>query len=109
MKKINGSTIVKMYDTHKDVAVKDAMQIRYEGETYILLNQATIEYWYTDSNGKEVDRYVASAIRMGDPIETNICTFTERYMVEPQGTSDFRLRSQGPYRLGTGESGLVLG
>ena len=28
---------------------------------------------------------------------------------EPQGTSDFRLRSQGPCRLGTGESGLVLG
>ena len=26
-----------------------------------------------------------------------------------QGTSDFRLRSQGPCRLGTGESGLVLG
>ena len=28
---------------------------------------------------------------------------------EPQGTSDFRLRSQGPCRVGTGESGLVLG
>ena len=28
---------------------------------------------------------------------------------EPQGSSDFRLRSQGPCRLGTGESGLVLG
>ena len=28
---------------------------------------------------------------------------------EPQGTSDFRLRSQGPCRLGTGESGLVVG
>ena len=28
---------------------------------------------------------------------------------EPQGTSDFRVRSQGPCRLGTGESGLVLG
>ena len=28
---------------------------------------------------------------------------------EPQGTSDCRLRSQGPCRLGTGESGLVLG
>src|SRR5574337_621402 len=28
---------------------------------------------------------------------------------EPQVTSDFRLRSQGPCRLGTGESGLVLG
>ena len=28
---------------------------------------------------------------------------------EPQGTSDFRFRSQGPFRLGTGESGLVLG
>ena len=28
---------------------------------------------------------------------------------EPQGTSDFKLRSQGPCRLGTGESGLVLG
>src|SRR5574337_57255 len=28
---------------------------------------------------------------------------------EPQGTSDFRLRSQGPCRLGRGESGLVLG
>ena len=28
---------------------------------------------------------------------------------EPQGTSDFRLRSQGPCRLGTGESGLVWG
>ena len=28
---------------------------------------------------------------------------------EPQGTSDFRLRSRGPCRLGTGESGLVLG
>ena len=28
---------------------------------------------------------------------------------EPQGTSAFRLRSQGPCRLGTGESGLVLG
>ena len=28
---------------------------------------------------------------------------------EPQGTSDFRFRSQGPCRLGTGESGLVLG
>ena len=28
---------------------------------------------------------------------------------ELQGTSDFRLRSQGPCRLGTGESGLVLG
>src|SRR5574340_1744088 len=28
---------------------------------------------------------------------------------EPQGTSDFRLRSQGPCRLRTGESGLVLG
>jgi len=28
---------------------------------------------------------------------------------EPQGTSDFRLRSQGPCRLATGESGLVLG
>ena len=28
---------------------------------------------------------------------------------EPQGTSDFRRRSQGPCRLGTGESGLVLG
>ena len=27
---------------------------------------------------------------------------------ELQGTSDFRLRSQGPCRLGTGESGLVL-
>ena len=27
----------------------------------------------------------------------------------PQGTSDFRLRSQAPCRLGTGESGLVLG
>ena len=27
---------------------------------------------------------------------------------EPQGSSDFRLRSQGPCRLGTGESGLVL-
>ena len=26
-----------------------------------------------------------------------------------KGTSDFRLRSQGPCRLGTGESGLVLG
>src|SRR5574337_1189043 len=26
---------------------------------------------------------------------------------EPQGTSDFRLRSQGPCRLGTGESGPV--
>ena len=24
---------------------------------------------------------------------------------EPQGTSDFRVRSQGPCRLGTGESG----
>ena len=28
---------------------------------------------------------------------------------KPQGSSDFRLRSQGPCRLGTGESGLVLG
>src|SRR5574341_1525934 len=28
---------------------------------------------------------------------------------EPQGPSDFRLRSQGPCRLGTGESVLVLG
>ena len=28
---------------------------------------------------------------------------------ETQGSSDFRLRSQGPCRLGTGESGLVLG
>ena len=28
---------------------------------------------------------------------------------EPQGSSDFRLRWQGPCRLGTGESGLVLG
>ena len=28
---------------------------------------------------------------------------------EPQGTSDFRPRSQGPCRLGPGESGLVLG
>ena len=28
---------------------------------------------------------------------------------EPQGTSDFRLGSQGPCRLGTGESGLVVG
>src|SRR5574340_1479760 len=28
---------------------------------------------------------------------------------EPQGTSDFRLRWQGACRLGTGESGLVLG
>ena len=28
---------------------------------------------------------------------------------EPQGTSDFRVRSQGPCRLGRGESGLVLG
>ena len=28
---------------------------------------------------------------------------------EPQGSSDFRLRSQGPCRLGTEESGLVLG
>ena len=28
---------------------------------------------------------------------------------EPQVTSDLRLRSQGPCRLGTGESGLVLG
>ena len=28
---------------------------------------------------------------------------------ELQGTSDFRLRSQGPCRLGTGKSGLVLG
>ena len=28
---------------------------------------------------------------------------------EPQGSSDFRLRSQGPCRLGTGESGLVVG
>ena len=28
---------------------------------------------------------------------------------EPQGSSDFRLRSQGPCRLRTGESGLVLG
>ena len=28
---------------------------------------------------------------------------------ELQGTSDFGLRSQGPCRLGTGESGLVLG
>ena len=27
----------------------------------------------------------------------------------PESTSDFRLRSQGPCRLGTGESGLVLG
>ena len=26
---------------------------------------------------------------------------------DPQGTSDFRLRSQGPCRLGTGESGLL--
>ena len=32
-----------------------------------------------------------------------------RLRQEPQGTSDFRLRSQGPCRLGTGESGLVLG
>ena len=38
MKKINGNTIVKMYDTHKDVAVKDAMQIQYEGETYLYCN-----------------------------------------------------------------------
>ena len=30
-------------------------------------------------------------------------------VLEPQGSSDFRLRSQGPCRLGTGESGLVLG
>ena len=89
MNKINENTIVKMYDTHKDVAVKDAMHIQYEGETYILLNQATIEYWYTDSNGKEVDRYVASAIRMGDPIETNICTYTERYMVTWELNEDF--------------------
>ena len=28
---------------------------------------------------------------------------------EPQGTSDFRLRSQGLCTLGTGESGLILG
>ena len=28
---------------------------------------------------------------------------------EPQGSSDFRLRSQDPCRLGTGESDLVLG
>ena len=28
--------------------------------------------------------------------------------MDAQGTSDFRLRSQGPCRLGTGESGLVL-
>ena len=27
---------------------------------------------------------------------------------EPQGSSDFRLRSQGPCRLGTGESGLDM-
>src|SRR5574339_71718 len=27
---------------------------------------------------------------------------------EPQGSSDFRLRSQGPCRLGTGESGLFV-
>ena len=32
-----------------------------------------------------------------------------RLRQEPQGSSDFRLRSQGPCRLGTGESGLVLG
>ena len=35
--------------------------------------------------------------------------FIFRMRQEPQGSSDFRLRSQGPCRLGTGESGLVLG
>ena len=37
---------------------------------------------------------------------------TERHLQlrqEPQGSSDFRLRSQGPCRRVTGESGLVLG
>ena len=32
-----------------------------------------------------------------------------QFRQEPQGSCDFRLRSQGPCRLGTGESGLVLG
>ena len=40
---------------------------------------------------KEVDTLKA----LGVKIETNV--------------ADFRLRSQGPCRLGTGESGLVLG
>lgn len=82
MKKVTKNTIVKLYDDQKFVAVKDAMTVEYEGETYVLLNQATVEPWYTDSNGNEVDRYVASAIRMGDPIVKEFgITFTERYMV----------------------------
>ena len=50
----------------------------------------------------------------GPQIEELVSTLEKRgphlqLRQEPQGTSDFRLRSQGPCRLGTGESGLVLG
>ena len=62
---------------------------------------------------------VVGMIRMPDSFmrmhsSTNITTFGVLGVLiggiqEPQGSSDFRLRSQGPCRLGTGESGLVLG
>src|SRR5574337_1070799 len=58
---------------------------------------------------------------IGEALTADVQFFANRVMIdveakrglqlrqEPQGSSDFRLRSQGPCRLGTGESGLVLG
>ena len=58
----------------------------------------------TDENIKKFQEWLTNECR--PQLSEDGCYMIEQ---EPQGTSDFRLQSQGPGRLGTGESGLVVG
>ena len=60
---------------------------------------------FADWYGAQSPKVVAAATS-----EAALPEGDEAYAISADaGSSDFRLRSQGPCRLGTGESGLVLG